>query len=70
MKPKKKFKFENLIGGQLLLLLGEDLDERAESFAKREIYTLPSQNRGVVDAMVLNISVGSIIHTHSCQLLT
>lgn len=51
MKLKKKFKFENLIGGKLLLLLGEDLDERAESFPKREIYTLPSQNRGAVDAI-------------------
>jgi len=55
-----KFKFENLIIWQDAMDLGEEINELASSFPKKEVYNLSSQILRAVDSIALNISEEAI----------
>ena len=55
-----KFKFEKLIIWQKAMDFGEEINDLATSFPKKEIYNLSSQILRAVDSIALNISEGSI----------
>ena len=58
-----KFKFEGLLIWQKGMDLGEDMDQLAEKFPKKELYNLSSQIRRASDSVALNISEGSILQS-------
>lgn len=54
------FKFEKLIVWQKAMILGEKVNELADSFPKKEKYNLSAQILRAVDSIALNIAEGSI----------
>jgi len=63
MEYNLKFKFEKLRIWQDSMVLGDEMDELADGFPKKEIYNLSSQIRRAADSIALNISEGSIIQS-------
>ena len=57
------FKFEKMIIWQKAMDLGEETNQLADSFPKKEIYNLSSQIRRAGDSIALNISEGSILQS-------
>ncbi|RMA64649.1 four helix bundle protein [Ulvibacter antarcticus] len=57
------FKFEKLHIWQKAMKLGEEINETASKFPKKEIYNLSSQIRRAADSVALNISEGSILQS-------
>lgn len=55
-----KFKFESLVIWQQAMEFGENINDMANKFPKKEIYNLSSQIRRAADSIALNISEGSI----------
>lgn len=55
-----KFKFEKLLIWQKAMELGEDINQFASLFPKKEMYNLSSQISRAADSIALNISEGSI----------
>jgi four helix bundle protein len=55
-----EFKFEKLIIWQKAMELGEQINDLADKFPKKELYNLSSQIRRAADSVALNISEGSI----------
>ncbi len=55
-----QFKFEKLIIWNKAMDLGEEMNELADKFPKKELYNLSSQLRRATDSIALNISEGSI----------
>ncbi len=58
-----QFKFEKLNIWQSAMVLGENMDNLANSFPKKEIYNLSSQVCRAADSIALNISEGSILQS-------
>ena len=58
-----KFKFENLLIWQKGMDLGENMNQLADLFPKKEMYNLSSQIRRASDSVALNISEGSIVQS-------
>ena len=58
-----KFKFEDLIIWQKAMDLGEQMNQLADTFPKKELYNLSSQIRRASDSIALNISEGSILQS-------
>lgn len=57
------FKFEKLNIWKDAMILGEDIDQLADTFPKKEMYNLSSQIRRATDSIALNISEGSILQS-------
>ncbi|MFN8250412.1 MAG: four helix bundle protein [Ferruginibacter sp.] len=53
------FRFENLRVWQEALRLSNEIDMLAESFPRKELYSLSSQIKRAADSVVLNIAEGS-----------
>lgn len=60
MENVAKFKFERLVIWQMAMEFGEDVNQMADRFPKKEMYNLASQIMRAVDSIALNISEGSI----------
>jgi len=58
-----RFKFEDLIIWQKGMDLGEQMNQLADTFPKKEIYNLTSQITRASDSVALNISEGSILQS-------
>jgi len=58
------FKFEKTIIWQKAMSLGEEINQLAASFPKKENYNLSSQIRRSADSIALNISEGSILQSN------
>ena len=58
------FKFEKLIIWQKAMSLGEEINQIAASFPKKENFNLSSQIRRSADSIALNISEGSILQSN------
>ena len=58
------FNFEKLIIWQKAMSLGEEINQIAASFPKKENFNLSSQIRRSADSIALNISEGSILQSN------
>ena len=58
------FKFEKSIIWQKAMSLGEEINQIAASFPKKENFNLSSQIRRSADSIALNISEGSILQSN------
>ena len=58
------FNFEKLIIWQKAMSLGEEINQIAASFQKKENFNLSSQIRRSADSIALNISEGSILQSN------
>jgi len=61
------FKFEELNVWKVSLMLGEKINNIAETFPSKEMYNLSSQIRRAADSIGLNIAEGSTGHTDAEQ---
>ena len=61
------FKFENLRVWQVSLEFGEEINELADLFPKKEMFNLSSQIRRAADSIGLNIAEGSTSQSNAEQ---